>query len=172
MQPFKIALFYLGRHWLTVPFELGHDEIGSTQQHELRISPDIVELFATIGLDEPQPIPLLTVEHQIAQKLHACTSINQRSGNNDRAHDLVDLQILEREVSIDRPALASIAARLFAARGAQTWPPEVVAHPSWSAIYTEAADGIDVTTDVDDAVIWANNFIASLNPDRAPRSRA
>ncbi len=36
MQPFKIRLLYLGRHWLTVPFELGHDEIGNTKQHELR----------------------------------------------------------------------------------------------------------------------------------------
>src|SRR5690606_19247418 len=28
MQPFRIALAYQSRHWLTVPFELGHDEIG------------------------------------------------------------------------------------------------------------------------------------------------
>lgn len=38
MQPFVIRLMYLGRRWLTVPFELGHDEIGSAHQHELRIS--------------------------------------------------------------------------------------------------------------------------------------
>ena len=66
MQPFKIRLLYLGRHWLTVPFELGHDEIGNTKQHELRIAHDIVTLFESIGLPEPQPIRLLTVEHQIA----------------------------------------------------------------------------------------------------------
>jgi hypothetical protein len=93
MQPFKIRLLYLGRHWLTVPFELGHDEINSTEIHDLCIAPDIVDLFATFGLDEPQPIPLLTVEHQIAQKLHACTTLDGRTGKNDRAHDLVDLQI-------------------------------------------------------------------------------
>jgi hypothetical protein len=93
MQPFKIRLLYLGRHWLTVPFELGHDEINSTEKHDLCIAPDILDLFATIGFDEPQPIPPLTVEHQIAQKLHACTTLDGRTGKNDRAHDLVDLQI-------------------------------------------------------------------------------
>lgn len=102
MQPFKIRLLYLGRHWLTVPFELGHDEIGNTKEHELRIALDIVTLFESIGLPEPQPIPLLTVEHQIAQKLHACTSTHPRTGDNDRAHDLVDLQILEHEEPIDK----------------------------------------------------------------------
>jgi len=162
MQPFKIRLLYLGRHWLTVPFELGHDEIGSTKQPELRIAHDIVSLFEAIGLDEPQPIPLLTTAHQIAQKLHACTMINARTGDNDRAHDLVDLQILEHEESIDRPALAAIAARLFRVRDAQTWPPVVVAHPSWPTIYAEAANGLDVLSDVEEAVDWANNFVASL----------
>ncbi len=165
MQPFKIRLLYLGRHWLTVPFELGHDEIGSTEQHELRIAHDIVTLFASIGLPEPQPIPLLTVEHQIAQKLHACTSAHPRTGDNDRAHDLVDLQILEHEEPIDKTALEEIATRLFRARNAHTWPPVVVSHPSWPTIYAEAADGLDVLTDVDDAVAWANAFIASMTAD-------
>jgi hypothetical protein len=118
MQPFKIRLIYLGRHWLTVPFELGHDEIGNTEQHELRIAHDIMTLFESIGLPEPEPIPLLTVEHQIAQLLHACTSAHRRTGNNDRSHDLVDLQILEHEEPIDKTAVAEIATRLFRARNA------------------------------------------------------
>ena len=165
MQPFKIALLYLGRHWLTVPFELGHDEIGSTKQHELRLAHDIVTLFESIGLPQPQPIPLLTVEHQIAQKLHACTSVNPRTGDNDRAHDLVDLQILEHEEPIDKTAVAEIATRLFRARNAHTWPPVVVSHPSWPTIYAEAADGLDVLTDIEDAIAWTNNFITSLTTD-------
>jgi hypothetical protein len=165
MQPFKIRLLYLGRHWLTVPFELGHDEIGNTKQHELRLAHDIVTLFETIGLRHPQPIPLLTVEHQIAQKLHACTSVHPRTGNNDRAHDLVDLQILNHEEPIDKTALAKIATRLFRARNAHTWPPVVVSHPSWPTIYADAADGLDVVPDVEDAVAWTNNFITSRTID-------
>lgn len=171
MQPFKIRLLYLGRHWLTVPFELGHDEVGSTNQHELRIAHDIVSLFEAVGLDEPQPIPLLTVEHQIAQKLHACTAVSPRTGGNDRAHDLVDLQILEQEESIDKPALAAIANRLFRVRDAQPWPPVVVAHPSWPTIYAEAADGLDVRSGIEEAVEWAT-ILSPRSPPSDPRFRA
>ena len=95
----------------------------------------------------------------------ACTSVNPRTGDNDRAHDLVDLQILEHEEPIDKTALAEIANRLFRARNAHTWPPVVVSHPSWPTIYAEAADGLDVLTDIDDAVAWTNNFITSLTTD-------
>lgn len=77
MQPFAIRLAYRGRDWLTVEFELGHDEVGSTEDSDLRIADDIVEIFASIGLEEPAP-PLMLVEHQVAQKLHACTYVNPK----------------------------------------------------------------------------------------------
>ena len=160
MRPFVIRLAYQGRHWLSVPFELGHDEIGSTQRPELRIADDIVELFDIVGLDTPDPIPVLALDHQIAQKLHACTAINTKSGGNERAHDLVDLQILEQEEDIDYTVLAATAQRLFAARRSQSWPPTVVAYERWDTIYAEAADGLEVIEHVDDAVAWANDFIA------------
>lgn len=162
MQPFVIRLAYKGRHWLAVPFELGRDEIGSTEQHEPRIADDIVELFDTLGLDTPDPIPVLALDHQIAQKLHACTSINATTGGNDRAHDLVDLQILDQEETIDMSAVAATAERLFTARRSHPWPPTVVVHDGWDTIYAEAADGLDVIDNITDAVAWANDFIARV----------
>ncbi len=160
MQPFEIRLAYRSRHWLTVPFELGRDEIGSTSREELRLADDIVELFETLGLDRPAPIPLLAIDHQVAQKLHACTSVNSKTGGNERAHDLVDLQILEQEEEIDFVTLGATAKRLFAARRSHPWPPTVVAYEGWATIYAEAADGLEVIDNVDDAVEWANDFIA------------
>ena len=160
MQPFQIRLAYQGRDWLTVEFELGHDEVGSTEDRDLRIANDIVEIFATVGLDEPAPIPLMLVEHQIAQKLHACTWVNPKTNRNDRAHDLVDLQILEQEETIDYAELREIGTRLFAARRAQQWPPTVVEYDGWDTIYAEAADGLDVLPTVTEAVAWANDLIA------------
>lgn len=119
-QPFAIRLGYRGRHWLTVRFELGHDEIGSTQDPDVRIADDILSIFAELGLDRPAPIPVMSVEHQVAQKLHACTAVHPRTGRNERAHDLVDLQILDEEESIDFTALAELGPRLFATRGTLT----------------------------------------------------
>jgi hypothetical protein len=160
MQPFEIRLAYQGRHWLTVEFELGHDEVGSTEDRDLRIADDIVEIFATIGLEEPAPIPLMLVEHQVAQKLHACTYVNPNTNRNDRAHDLVDLQILEQEETSDYAELREIGARLFAARRAQEWPPTVVEYDDWDTIYAEAAEGLDVLPTVTEAVAWVNDLIA------------
>lgn len=160
MQPFEIRLSYERRHWLTVPFELGHDEIGSTKTHELRIADDILEMFDVLGLDTPDPIPVLAVDHQVAQKLHACTVVNPKTGRNERAHDLVDLQLLDQDEAIDVTALGATATRLFAARHSHAWPPTVVAYEGWDTIYAEAADGLDVIANVDDAVVWANDLIA------------
>lgn len=160
MRPFLIRLAFKGRHWLSVPFELGHDEIGSTRQPDLRIADDIVELFNLVGLDDPAPIPLLALDHQIAQKLHARTSVNATTGGNERAHDLVDLQILAEEEDIDYAAVNATGQRLFAARRTQPWPPTVVAFDGWDTIYAAAADGLEVIDNVHDAVAWTNDFIA------------
>ena len=160
MLPFDLRLAYQSRHWLTVPFELGHDEIDSTTHCEMRLAPDIVEIFKEIGLETPQAIPVLALDHQVAQKLHACTSVNPKTGGNERAHDLVDLQILAREETLNMVAIAETAERLFAARKLHLWPPTVVAHHNWATIYAEAANGLDVIENVDEAVRWTNDFIA------------
>ena len=163
MQPFNLRLSYMERHWLSVTFELGRDEVGSTENPDLRIADDLVELFAQLGLPTPSPVAVLAVDHQIAQKLHACTSISRRAGGNERAHDLVDLQILCQEGNLDLAAVARTGVRLFAARHSQTWPPTVVVHQDWPTIYAEAAQGLAVLTDVAEAVDWANELIRRAN---------
>ena len=144
MVRYRVMLAYRSRHWLSVTFELGHDEVGSTDHYELRIASDIVDLFEDLGLETPQPIPVMALDHQVAQKLHACTSVGPRGGN-DHAHDLVDLQILDQEEEIDLAAVGATARRLFASRRAQGWPPTVVAYEGWDTIYAEAAAGFGRT---------------------------
>jgi hypothetical protein len=163
MQPFAIRLSYQVRHWLTVKFELGHDEIGSTANPQVLIAADLLELFAALELPEPKPVPVLAVEHQIAQKLHACTSVSMRTGTNERAHDLVDLQILIEEHGLDHGTVRPVCERLFRARQSHGWPPLVVEHGSWAGLYAEAASGLGVLEDVQAAVAWANDLIAEIN---------
>ncbi len=162
MSPFLIRLAYKSRHWLTVRFELGRDEVGSTLIAEPQMADDVAALFAALGLPTPDPVPLMPVAHQVAQKLHACTSINPTTGENERAHDLVDLQLLERE-GIDLVATVGVARRLFASRQAQVWPPTVVVFSGWDTIYGEAAEGLTVIPDVKDAAAWANGVIARID---------
>lgn len=159
MRPFDVKLAYRTRSLCTVEFELGHDEIGSTTRPSLRpVAAGIVELFSSLGLPKPEPVPLLATEYQIAQKLHACTTLTA-AGGNDRAHDLVDIQLLYELDPPDPAELAAIGTRLFASRRQGAWPPTVQAHPGWDALYAAAATGIAVRP-LAEAVVWVNERIA------------
>ena len=81
---------------------------------------------------------MLALDHQIAQKIHACTTV------------------------------AQTAQRLFTSRRSHPWPPIIVAYEGWDTIYAEAADGLNVIDNINDAIEWANNFIARATLDTPP----
>lgn len=157
MQPFEVKLAYASQSFVTVPLELGHDEIGSTASPRLALDAGITEVIERLGFPTPAPIPVLAVEHQIAQKLHACTTPDRRGGN-ERAHDLDDIQVLVANEPPDLRELAVVGHRLFAARRVAPWPPEVRAWPGWEERYADAAEGLDVLP-LADAVGWLNDLI-------------
>lgn len=159
MQPFDIKLAYRNRHWRTVRFELGRDEVGSTTTRGARLAENTVKMFEYLALPEPKELPLLVAEHQAAQKLHACAYVSKKTGGNARAHDLVDLQILDQAEDIDMAVLDDVGRRLLASRGEQEWPPTVVAFADWETLYAGAAEGLSVLSDVEAAIAWANDFV-------------
>ncbi len=76
--------------------------------------------------------------------------------------DLVDLQLLGESEDIDLAQVAATCARLFDYRRQQAWPPVITAGTQWATLYVEAAHGLDVIPDVEEAVIWANEFIRRI----------
>jgi hypothetical protein len=44
IKPFAVKLDYEGRPWCTVPFELGHNEIGDADDPEFALAPSIIEM--------------------------------------------------------------------------------------------------------------------------------
>jgi hypothetical protein len=122
----------------------------------MRMPDDVIELFAGLGLAAPDPIPVMAVHHQVAQKLHAVTF-----PGNLRAHDLVDLQLLARE-PIDIELTRQTVERLFRFRAKHAWTTHVVVGRGWDTLYLAASQGLDVARDVDTAVAWANDFIDRL----------
>ncbi|MFI2564142.1 nucleotidyl transferase AbiEii/AbiGii toxin family protein [Paenarthrobacter sp. NPDC018779] len=152
MQPFTVKLKYHGRPFTTVALEVGYDELAATEEPtELELSEEVKEIFAALGLSAPTPVPVLPLHHQISQKLHACTE-----PGNQRAHDLVDLQLLESMA--DDALVASTTQRLFAFRGQHAWPANVIPALNWRDLYAEAIDGIEgvVRPGLDEAVDWIN----------------
>jgi hypothetical protein len=55
MKPFVVKLDYEGRPWCTVPFELGHNEIGDADDPEFALAPSIIEMFVEVGLPTAEP---------------------------------------------------------------------------------------------------------------------
>jgi len=156
MQPVRVRLTYIKRDFMSVDLEIGYDELQATTNEpaETEMSSEVLEIFAELGLPEPAPVRVLPLHHQVSQKLHACTE----PGSN-RAHDLVDLQLLVPQASVQM--VQETTERLFRFRSQHTWPPVLVAGSGWQELYDEAATGL-VVRPLDEAVAWLNDYIRQL----------
>jgi hypothetical protein len=160
---FRIKLEYRGGDFVTIDLEVSPEEVGALDSPDTVPARDADEWFAQLGLPEPAPLPALPLEHQIAQKLHACTAPDTDAWSNDRAHDLVDLQLILGEFAGTFAGVRAAATRLFTARQAHEWPPEVTARAGWDERYAQEARDLAVLADLDSAVTWANDLIADID---------
>lgn len=158
MQPYDIKLEYNRKPWLTVELEVGHDEIGDADDPEPMMSPDIAEVFVELGFPAPDPVGLMPLHYQIAQKLHGLTE-----EGSARAHDLVDLQIILANSDVDLALTRKTCVRLFLYRNLQEWPPLVQVGEGWDTLYDRQAADLDVLPSVEEAVTWANDLVYRID---------
>ena len=137
---FTAKLNYQGKPFVSVPIEVSPVEAGNADGYD-NVSSDALAL---VGLPASAAVPCMTLPWQIAQKIHACTDLVDEPRTNDRAHDLVDLQLLEA-LMVDEPLASTRAAcaAVFEARAKHDWPATVVAHPHWGPIYARALEGLE-----------------------------
>jgi hypothetical protein len=158
MMPYDIKLQYLGKSWMTVRIEVGHNEIGDADAFETMLPDDIAAAFVDLGFPKPNEIPVMKLSYQVAQKLHAVSGIN-----SDRAHDLIDLQLIDKYSILDLVDVRSKCERLFKYRCEQAWPPVIIKGDRWSSVYNEAYTTLRkpeiVFSVVDDAIEWVNEFV-------------
>ena len=164
MQPFEIRISYIGRSWLTVPLEIGHDEIGDTEVFDFTISQEVITIFSKLGFPAPKPIALLQIHHQIAQKLHALSA-----EASERAHDLIDLQLIVKYDHIDYSLTKNACRRLFAYRRQQAWPPVISAGNGWDTLYGSQIASLDVLQNINEAIAWVNNFISVIDEETSKK---
>lgn len=158
MQPYDVKLFYLGKPWTTVRLEIGHNEIGDAENPDMIVPKDANELFEKLNFPKLKPVPIMPIPHQIAQKLHGVSEPGSR-----RAHDLIDLQLIEKYEVIDFVKTHEICRRLFAYRKKQYWPPKVVKGNDWDSLYAYGSEGLDVLSSVDEAIEWVNDLIYRID---------
>lgn len=94
---------------------------------------------------------------------HVLRSPKATAPFSERAHGLVDLQLLDADEDLDLVQVRATCIRLFLYRNQQTWPPTIVAGHSWDTHYLSALEGLDALPDIDVANAWANAFIARID---------
>ena len=154
----SIKVSYLGKPWCTVDLELGHNEVGDADEPEWFESKDVSNAFAALGFPTPGKVPVMALKHQIAQKLHGASE-----PESERAHDLVDLQLIFRHATIDLAEVKSICKRTFTYRKMQSWPPVVTKNEGWDDLYASARHDLSVLETAAEAVAWANDLIRKID---------
>ncbi len=125
-------------------------------------APDTVEILRELGFPDPQPIPLMPLKFQLAQKLHGSSE-----PGSTRVRDLVDLQLIMGNSKIDLAEAREVCQRLFAYRKRQPWPPKVVIGDGWDIQYQAQKYNLPILQSVDEAVAWANDLIQRIDDAEA-----
>ena len=99
----------------------------------------------------------MKLEYQVAQKLHGVTEARSK-----RAHDLIDLQLIDSLHRLDLVRTGEICRQLFRYRRKQPWPPTVTQNENWAEIYSPQKGNLPVLPTVDEAIAWANALIARI----------
>ena len=166
---FDVKLDYLGKPFATVPLELSPTEGRSGDEHDQIIVDD----YDAIGLAPRGPVHCLSLRYQIAQKIHACTDPLDGDRDNDRARDLIDLQLLTMLVDDSHlPSIRTACLDIFTSRQRHPWPPTVRIWPAWPILYAAAATtlGDDVAPDVDHAAQWLQDLLNTINTSTQGRA--
>lgn len=162
-QRFTAKLSYRGKPFASVPIEVSAIEAGNAERYDNVAS----QALALVGLPTSDAVPCMTLPWQIAQKLHAVTEVPEDQRTNDRAHDLVDLQLLEALLAdSDLSATRNAGVAVFETRAQQPWPPTVRAERHWAPIYGRSLEGLDhlgLASTVDAAVERVQAFVDRID---------
>jgi len=160
MHPYRVTLAFLGTAWAGLDVEVSDPEVDADAHHEHGFDEQLVDFGARFGFGELQPVTLVDLEYQMAQKIHAVTDPNY-----DRAHDLVDLQLL-CAAKPDLSKLRDLCERTFRWRSEQDWPPlPLIERQNWEQAYRDAraetlVEGqTPVLEDVLQARVWLEKLL-------------
>lgn len=162
MIPFDIKLSYCGRSWQTIRIEIGHNEIGDADEYEEYLPQELADAFEALSFPRPAALHVMRLSYQIAQKLHAVSE-----PGSERAHDLIDLQLMALHSTLNYLGIREICIRLFKYRRKHDWPPRVILGEGWPKVYEDAystiGDASGVCPSVEEAIGWANDLIVRID---------
>jgi hypothetical protein len=161
---FDVKLTYQGRGWATLRVEVSPPE---GQAHEPESVPALS--VSEFGLTGPAEVACLSLRFQIAQKIHACTE-RFPDRENERVHDLVDLQLME-ELIDDYGRVKAACIEIFGLRETHAWPPTLTVEPTWPETYRELAAELEFPTkDIDETIRRVQGLIDEIHAEQPDKT--
>jgi len=159
MQPIRVRLNYRGKSWCSVNMEMTLGSAGCADSFDtVEPNEETVSIFRDLGFPSPGPVYVMKLDHQVAQKLRGASC-----EGSDRAHDLVDLQLILQREELYMPRIREICQRIFRGKKCPPWPPMIVKGDRWNEIYNEAKQDLPVLPTVEEAIVWTNDLIAKID---------
>lgn len=151
---FDVRVEYRGKGFAKVRLEVSaaHPEDNSWDS----VPP--LDLAPTFGVDVGlTAVPCLSIEDQIAQKIHAVTDPYE---NNDRFRDLLDLILLDGLCTAGDEIVLDACIRVFEVRARHHWPPTIVVRDGWADGYAQlAAESSFEPERIDEAALMVQRMI-------------
>ena len=109
---------------------------------------------------EPVTIPVMPLELQVAEKLHAYTRRYQGPRPSTRVKDLIDHALIAKLFPLDAPKLRKAISVTFSGRGEHEQPKALPAPPAeWSIAYRELATAVGISTDLSNGYATASALL-------------
>ena len=188
LVPYQVTVSFLrpGPGWASVLLEMGIDEFDGSMiaPPQVVLSDQIRAMIEALGCGPARPVRVISIEQQLAQKIHAVTDPAELRG-----HDLVDIQLLWHHAhqaagGIDMDKLALLCRRTFdfrstsreqSAQPPHAWPPSPVDRERLRAGYdtalAEARTGLDsplvgVEETIEGAAAWLTSVVERITTHR------
>jgi len=122
-----VAIAYRGRGIQTIQVDL-----GPADEATIDLVMPAIRGVSELGIPVTSPVRCITLDVQIAQKIHACTNPRVLGAEN-RARDIMDIVLLDILGQLDDEAVRAACIRVFERRAEHTWPPMIDIPTEWRA---------------------------------------
>jgi hypothetical protein len=129
-----VAIAYRSRGFQTTQIDL-----GPTDEPTVDLVEPKIRGVAELAIPVTSPIRCITLDVQVAQKLHACTNPRVLQTEN-RARDILDIVFLEMLGQLDPKAVRVACVRVFAQRAEHRWPPSIEVPAAWKVELASLAE--------------------------------
>lgn len=120
-----LAIAYRSRGVQTIQVDL-----GPADEATVDLVAPAIRGVAELGIPVTSPVRCITLDIQVAQKLHASTNPRVLQSEN-RARDIMDIVLLDELGQLDPKAVQIACVRVFERRAEYAWPPLIELPATW-----------------------------------------